>query len=306
MNIKPLFNNKKNANRMSGAVRKPIKEPPQQTADKRESRRSTQKPLLLIGGGVLILAGVSGWLFTSSKEQQPIANIPWKSCLTKWQDGTLYPDLLPVPTGKYQLSSKAQELKPFLVPHGLKKVTIDTPFLIEKHEVTIKAFRQYVNFIDQLDSSAEKERLQARIGLQWNKSDIETSSVKGVSWEGAWDFADWLGQQTGCAYSLPSREQWGAAVILLNDSHDNSNKARILTDASLKSLLWGVREWSASPCTGGYYLLGEDDLVPLPEIRSATCMPAMLSVAGFRVAIKAATSTPSSKNTQQLPAKAKP
>lgn len=250
-----------------------------------------------------MVVGVLGWLF-SNYQETPATNLPWQACLTKWQDGTQYPDLLPVSTGSYALSAASQELKPFLAPHELEKIVIKDPFLIEKHEVSVKAFRRYVAFVEHLDPSQEKERLQSRIGLQWNKEDSDTSPVKGVSWDVAWDYTDWLGQQTGCAYTLPSREQWGATVLLLDGAQNSSSKAKHLNEESLKTLIWGVREWTSSPCTGGYYLAGEDEFVPLPEVRSATCMPAMLSVGGFRVAIKATASTKTTSN--QPPAATKP
>ncbi|MBF0125908.1 MAG: SUMF1/EgtB/PvdO family nonheme iron enzyme [Magnetococcales bacterium] len=286
MNIKRRFGeNRRNFQRTQGAIRKPVSAPTREV--KRRNPLIAYKKPLALGAGALLLAGGVGLLITLFKPT-PAVTLPWQACLTKWPDGTLYPDLFPVPTGEYQLSNIYQELKPFLAPHGLQKIAIKEPFLMEKREVSIKAFRRYVAFVDHMEQGAEKERLKSRIGLHWNRDDSETTSVKGISWEAAWDYTDWLGQQTGCAYTLPSREQWGAAAILLNGAQKSTDLARYVNEESLKMLLWGAREWTSSACAGGYYLVGEDDLVPLPEVRSATCMPAMLSVAGFRVAIKAA------------------
>ncbi len=299
-----FFNTRKRPNRLSGAVRKP---PP--GAARPEKRLpplvARYKKPLLIGGAILGIVGLIGTLLFSrppesgaDKSATPTApSAPasgsgpsWRACLSQWPDGTLYPELLPVPVGDYRLSANAQELKPFLAPHGLSKIQIKEPFLIEKNEVTLKAFRRYVASVEQMAPGETRERLKAHIGLHWNKDEAETTPVKGVSWEGATDYAEWLGHQTGCAYALPTREQWGAAALLLDGARENRSKAGILSGEVLKRLLWGVREWSATPCAGGYYLVGEDDFVPLPEVRSATCMPAMLSVAGFRVVIKAAAS----------------
>ncbi|MBF0429401.1 MAG: SUMF1/EgtB/PvdO family nonheme iron enzyme [Magnetococcales bacterium] len=292
MNIKRrLNNNRNNFRRTSGATRKPVEESKPEGV-KRRQWIEFKKPIL-IGGAMLVVMGAVAWFIHTSEKSPTLdtttTSLPWQSCLTKWPDGTLYPDLLPVPTGEYLLPSAAGELKSFLTPHGLNKIAIKAPFLIEKSEVTNKAFRQYVTFVDHLEAGVTKERLKSHIGLHWNKDESETSPIKGLSWDAAWDYADWLGQRTGCAYTLPSREQWGATVLLLNDSQKSTKKEHLMANESLRQLLWGVREWTSSPCTGGYYLVGEDDLVPLPEVRSATCMPALLSVAGFRVAIKATT-----------------
>ncbi|MBF0628594.1 MAG: SUMF1/EgtB/PvdO family nonheme iron enzyme [Magnetococcales bacterium] len=302
MNIRrPLIPTRKRPNRLSGAVRKPAPGTPRPER-RLPSIELPHKKILLLGGIGLIVVGVIAALVfsrppgdtspqktpTTQPTTQPAAQTPaWHACLTQWPDGTLYPDLLPVPSGEYRLHANAQELKPFLAPHGLSRIQIKEPFLIEKHEVSLKAFRRYVAHVEQQTQGAERERLKAHIGLHWNKDEAENAAVKGISWEGASDYTEWLGRQTGCAYGLPTREQWGAAALLLDGARETTSKAGILSAESLKRLLWGVREWSATPCAGGYYLVGEDDFVPLPEVRSATCMPAMLSVAGFRVVIQA-------------------
>ncbi|MEO5331615.1 MAG: SUMF1/EgtB/PvdO family nonheme iron enzyme [Magnetococcus sp. YQC-5] len=311
MNIKrPLFDNRKKFHRTSGATRKPIQEPKREFI--RRKVPTLNKKQLAITGGVILGIGMILMLLrscdtpsTNTLDTRNASQLPWHSCLTQWPDGTLYPDLLPVPTGEYPLSASSQELKSFLAPHGLHKIAIKDPFLIEKNEVTVKAFRRYVDFVQNMPSGAEKERAKSHIGLHWNKEDSDLVSVKGISWEAAWDYTEWLGQKTGCAYALPSREQWGAAVLFLNDPK-NSGKNTPLHHESMKQWLWGTREWTSSACTGGYYLVGEDDLVPLPEVRSATCMPAILSVAGFRVVIKAVAPSNQPNSPKQLPAAAKP
>ncbi|MBF0270495.1 MAG: SUMF1/EgtB/PvdO family nonheme iron enzyme [Magnetococcales bacterium] len=325
MNIKrPLLPPRKRSNRISGAVRKPVAGAPRASSRLPALLPALmsalmsvwtrfKKPLLLGGGGLLavgVIGGVVMMVRSPGKESAAPAKptsqaLSWQPCLSKWPDGTLYPDLLPVPAGEYRLHANSQEIKPFLAPHGLNKIQIKEPFLIEKNEVTLKAFRRYVAVVDKMSAGADKERLKAHIGLHWNKDESETTPVKGISWEAAWDYTDWLGRETGCAYGLPSREQWGAAVLLLDGAKETASKAGILSGESLKRLLWGVREWTVTPCAGGYYLVGEDDFVPLPEVRSATCMPAMLSVAGFRVVLKAAASQ-DPKTGKTAPGAAKP
>ncbi|MBF0190622.1 MAG: SUMF1/EgtB/PvdO family nonheme iron enzyme [Magnetococcales bacterium] len=326
-NKRPLLPVRKRSNRLSGAVRKPVagairpesrlkavwrRLTPSWTLPTLPTLPLRHKRALLLGGAGLVVAGGIGALVMMRTSEPSVASsrptsaaLSWQSCLSQWPDGTLYPDLLPVPAGEYRLHANSQELKPFLAPHGLNRIQIKEPFLIEKHEVTLKAFRRYVAVVDKMSAGADKDRLKAHIGLHWNKDESETAPVKGISWEAAWDYTDWLGRETGCAYGLPSREQWGASVLLLDGGRENASKAGILSGESLKRLLWGVREWTVTPCAGGYYLVGEDDFVPLPEVRSATCMPAMLSVAGFRVVLKAAASQ-DPKTAKTAPVAAKP
>ncbi|MBF0613710.1 MAG: SUMF1/EgtB/PvdO family nonheme iron enzyme [Magnetococcales bacterium] len=322
MNSKrPLFPVRKRPNRISGAVRKPTatasppppREPPRRLPSwlARVPRVPDRRGLLIAGAGLTLVGVLLFWFGRQPDTPAPPvmatkAETPaWQGCLHAVSDGTFYPDLLPVPAGEYRLHANAQELKPFLAPHGLSKIQIKEPFLIEKQEVTLKAFRRYVAAVEKMPAGADRDRLKSHIGLHWNKDESETTPVKGVSWEGAWDYADWLGRQTGCAYGLPTREQWGAAALLLDGARESSSKTGILSGEFLKRLLWGVREWSSTPCAGGYYLVGEDDFVPLPEVRSATCMPAMLSVAGFRVALQATTAS-EPKSGRATPAAPKP
>ncbi|MBF0181553.1 MAG: SUMF1/EgtB/PvdO family nonheme iron enzyme [Magnetococcales bacterium] len=299
MNIRRrLGENRRNFPRTPGAVRRIPRDPNQASAMTRPAIHV--KKSLILGVGLLVLLAGAGILLSRFKPPPP-AELPWQSCLTQWPDGTLYPDLIPVPTGDYQLSDTFQEHKAFLAPHGLHKIAIREPFLIEQREVTSKAFRHYVEFVNRMPDGASKERLQSHIGIHWNKEESDNGPVKGVSWEAAWDYADWLGQQTGCAYTLPSREQWGATVLMLDAQRKQSGDSP--ENETLKRLLWGVREWTSTPCAGGYYLVGEDDLVPLPEVRAATCLPSMLSVAGFRVAIRTALSGGQEAKTSEPPQK---
>ncbi|MEO5345043.1 MAG: SUMF1/EgtB/PvdO family nonheme iron enzyme [Magnetococcus sp. YQC-9] len=296
-NKRPFFGTRGRTSRISGAVRKT--RPGEMATPSRSSASSLSSwwsqfgkkiaigltALIAIGIIVLVLSARFGGAPGSGSSSTDAPS--WQSCLMQTPEGGSHPDLLPVPAGEYRLHPNSQELKPFLVPHGLGKIQIKEPFLIEKHEVSLKAFRRYLASLDKMPAGPDRDRRKSHIGMHWNKDDAETASVKGISWEAAWDYADWLGQQTGCAYGLPSREQWGAAALLLDGARETVSKAGVLSSESLRRLLWGVREWSATPCAGGYYIVGEDDFVPLPEVRSATCMPAMLSVAGFRVVLKA-------------------
>ncbi|MBF0263070.1 MAG: SUMF1/EgtB/PvdO family nonheme iron enzyme, partial [Magnetococcales bacterium] len=227
MNSKrPLFGTRGRTNRISGAVRRPRPgEPPgsgRGAPSGHPSWWNRNKKRVLLGLVALAAIGVIAWVLLmrlgkpDAPRESAEENPAWQSCLLTPPEGGSYPNLLPVPAGEYRLRNNSQELKPFLAPHGLSKIQIKEPFLIEKHEVTLKAFRRYVVAVEKMPAGADRERLKAHIGMHWNKDDSETASVKGISWEAAWDYADWLGRQTGCAYGLPSREQWGAAALLLD------------------------------------------------------------------------------------------
>ncbi|MBF0622190.1 MAG: SUMF1/EgtB/PvdO family nonheme iron enzyme [Magnetococcales bacterium] len=194
-------------------------------------------------------------------------------------------ELFMIPAGRYDLSGLDSASDPalFLQAHRLNYIDIDTPFVIQKDEVSSKQFKKYVDHVQSLPDSPDKNDLLMRIGLHWNRNDANSKSVRGISWEAASDYATWLSELTGCAFALPSRLQWGATVIYSQG---------VAEDERPEKLLRGVPEWSSSPCDNGYYLIGEDDWVAVSVTSRETCMPAMISVAGFRLVHEVGTTQP--------------
>ncbi|MBF0382028.1 MAG: SUMF1/EgtB/PvdO family nonheme iron enzyme, partial [Magnetococcales bacterium] len=160
---------------------------------------------------------------------------------------------------------------------------INTPFLVQSDEVKLGDFKKYAEYVEDLPASKEKDRLMVRLGVAWKKNDSPNSSVNAVSWEGARDYAHWLGQRTGCSYDIPSQDEWLATVSYLKARDKIRLNGSAIPTGPLKNLLWGVREWSRSRCSSGYYLLGRDDFTASTQEDGDVCMPAMFAVAGFRV-----------------------
>ncbi|MBF0455477.1 MAG: SUMF1/EgtB/PvdO family nonheme iron enzyme [Magnetococcales bacterium] len=242
----------------------------------------------LFGGSELkknILIGViffgamgAGWGIMSLM-QTPESQVTWGSCLVERPDGTLYPAMEKIPAGLYQLPSS------LIGQRGEETITskIDSPFLIQNEEVSLQEFKKYVRYVENLPPGVEQERLRLRLGVQWNKGGNDGLSVSAVSWEGARDYAHWLGRKTGCAYEIPSQAEWIATVSYLQKRDQIRIDGTIPPTGPLKNLLWGVREWSRTSCPSGYFLLGRDDLTANNGDGQAVCMPPMFSIAGFRV-----------------------
>ncbi len=232
---------------------------------------------IVIGLIFLGCAG-AGWGIMSLFDEAD-APITWQSCLIERHDGSVYPDMMEIPTGKYQFSTALYGGgEDILMTAGIK-----APFLIQKEEVKLADFKKYADYVNGLAPSPEKDRLMMRLGVGWQKGNPNGSSVNAVSWEGARDYAHWLGQQTGCSYDIPSQEEWVATVSHLHARDDVELKSTIPPIGPMRNLLWGVREWSRSRCQGGYYLLGRDDLTASAHENETVCMPAMFAIAGFRV-----------------------
>jgi hypothetical protein len=237
----------------------------------------------LYGAVFLVTAGI-GWV-VMSLIQEPETVVSWQSCLIEEQDGSLYPVMEQIPAGVYEL--------PVSVIGNSRGMSaeITAPFLVQSEEVTLQQFKKYAKYIESLPAGEEKDRLMVRLGVQWQKGENPSSSIKAISWEGAWDYTRWLGQKTGCFYDIPSQDEWVATVSHLQSRDDIRLDSTVPPTGPLKNLLWGVREWSRSRCASGYYLLGRDDLTASSIEEQASCMPAMFSIAGFRLVMNPASAT---------------
>ncbi|MBF0358121.1 MAG: SUMF1/EgtB/PvdO family nonheme iron enzyme [Magnetococcales bacterium] len=233
---------------------------------------------LIFSGAAVVAWGVLSLM------KEPVVPITWQSCLVEQDDGSTYPVMEEVPAGVYALPVS-------LVgggPGQIVSAEITSPFLVQKEEVKLREFKKYADYVMDLPDSADKERLLVRLGVSWKKGDKGSSAVNAVSWEGARDYAHWLGQRTGCSYDIPSYDEWLATVSFLQSRDKSELNGAIAPSGPLKNLLWGVREWSRTWCASGYYLLGRDDLTTNSHEDSAVCMPPMFSVAGFRLVLNPA------------------
>ena len=267
------------------------------------SRQEEKKYFKIIAISIIFLLSAAGWYFLPetkhpSQSQSQIQNrsqnqnTAWENCLLPEnntvvaQEEPLQPILTPIPSGTYTLPSRTSELFAFLGPYEIKEVIIDQPFLIQDRKMAQPFFKRYVNFVEALPDGEEKERHRAHIGLLWNQSSTPTTRLQGASWEAAIDFTHWLSQKTGCSYTIPSREQWLAAIIYLYSMGEQAPKpGSPFNTTPLGDLLRGGREWTQTPCPLGYYLVGEENWVSGADTGQPVCIPPLFAIAGFRVVL---------------------
>ena len=263
---------------------------PTTTSDEQPTPRRYGIVLLFVVP-VVLLSIAGGWYLVTTKEEQE--RLPaWQACLLEEKnsfaspDEQMQPSLMVIPAGTYVLPSRSSGLYAFLEPYGMEIITIEEPFLMQDQKMNRRFFEQYADFVESIPSEEEKEQHQSHLGLLWNREGENSTTVHGLSWEAATDFSRWLSQKTGCEYNIPSREQWAAAIIHLYGTGEQVPKpGDDFSSTPLTDLLRGGREWTRSPCDMGYYLVGEEKWVSGAEKNQAICMPALFSIAGFRVVL---------------------
>ncbi|MBF0423022.1 MAG: SUMF1/EgtB/PvdO family nonheme iron enzyme [Magnetococcales bacterium] len=234
---------------------------------------------------IFLSALVLGWILLSFIHPREVRNtVPWQACLDSSASGPPYPSLIEIPAGTFSIPRDTPNPSPW-VPAGVASVEIKRPFLIQNQKISLEQFRLYADDLGHMQNFTEKQRLRIRLGNHWDLDDAKDALVHHVSYEGALDFAQWLSRRTGCDYSLPSREEWIAAAIYLaahkpQKTGDDQGSDRLMT-----SLLRSGREWSRSMCPQGYFLLGKDEHPSAESEKKEICMPAQLTMAGFRLVL---------------------
>jgi len=135
------------------------------------------------------------------------------------QDGGLGPEMVVIPAGRFKMgdiqNNGDRDEKP------IHDVTLKQ-FAVGRYEVTVNEFQQFVQTTN-YQTSAEtngKGCYVRRSGIgwgwrekaNWQNSYIEKQGVKHpvvcVNWNDAIAYVEWLQEQTGQPYSLPSEAQW--------------------------------------------------------------------------------------------------
>lgn len=129
------------------------------------------------------------------------------------------PELAQVPPGRFQMGSApdALELDPTTGETPAIALSFTRPFLISKREITVGEFRRFV----QETGAAPAPGCRIWLGGQWvaerdrgwqdpgfSAPPRDDEPVVCVSWDDARAYAEWLSQQSGKRYRLPSEAEW--------------------------------------------------------------------------------------------------
>ncbi|MBF0424727.1 MAG: SUMF1/EgtB/PvdO family nonheme iron enzyme [Magnetococcales bacterium] len=218
--------------------------------------------------------------------------------------GAYAPEMVEVPDGEYDLSrlAPASRARIPLTATDLSRILVKKPFLIQLRAVSREAFARYVAHVRGLPEGEEKGRLLIRIGMHWQQSsdtaaantifpgslfgNRQETPLQSISWEAAQGYAEWMSDRSGCSYHLPSREEWAAAVMYLHGGVPSGRPGVPAALAGRHDIPLATREWTRSACTGGYYLAGGEGSRSGVGSDAGYCMPAMVSIAGFRLVLR--------------------
>jgi formylglycine-generating enzyme required for sulfatase activity len=115
--------------------------------------------------------------------------------LAIFRDAPFAPELVVIPAGEFMMGSTQDEEGGFQDERPQHRVTIGRQFAIGRYPMT---FAEYDRFCQA--KRREKPRDQG-----WGRG---RRPVINVSWRDAQDYIDWLAQETGQAYRLPSEAEW--------------------------------------------------------------------------------------------------
>nr|VFJ59220.1 MAG: Sulfatase-modifying factor enzyme 1 [Candidatus Kentron sp. FW] len=158
----------------------------------------------------------------------------------------------------------------------VKQVTIERAFYIDRDEVTMSEFNDF------LQTLTPEKRSKLGLDRRWEE-DVdylyeEHKPLDKISWKAANAYVQRQREKTGCSLELPSSIEWIAALMYSNN---------LPRDQRPDGLLEGPDEWSRDSCarwSAGHWILGVSRQEN-PRSAKAECYPGNLSTSkmGFRM-----------------------
>ncbi len=134
------------------------------------------------------------------------------------------PSMIVVPAGEFMIGSAPEETGRNKNEGPQRNVQFDQAIAISQTEITVAQFKQFVNATDYVTTAENEPEVGCRIfddGWRWepgrnwkdpNYDQSENHPVVCVSWDDAFAYIEWLSDDTGEQYNLPSEAEWEYAA----------------------------------------------------------------------------------------------
>ncbi|XOZ32318.1 formylglycine-generating enzyme family protein [Halomonadaceae bacterium KBTZ08] len=188
--------------------------------------------LLLLCSG---LAGCDGINGSASAPESDRELTPGTRFQDRLKDGGQGPEMIVVPSGRFMMGEAPDHyaLRESLPVH---EVAIDESFTLSTHEITNAQYLRFLNAMGRLGPHAKdydwvfsktwgrhskivEKEVQGWLGLTRHPvyevaegPHNEQRPITHVNWHGAQAYADWLSDQTGHNYRLPTEAEWEYAT----------------------------------------------------------------------------------------------
>jgi hypothetical protein len=127
-------------------------------------------------------------------EPPPSRPAPLSTFRDTLKDGTQGPEMVVIPAGEFEMGCvSGKSCSKVELP--VRTVKFDNPFAVGKYEVTF----------DEYDAFAEATKRDLPGDQGWGRG---RRPVINISWEDAAAYAQWLSEQTGKRYRLPTEAEW--------------------------------------------------------------------------------------------------
>ena len=183
--------------------------------------------------------------------------------------GGFGPELVLVEPGAFQMGTPSSEVGRDNDEGPQATVSFDSALYVGRTEITVAEFAQ---FVEQGGYQTDAEltgcylwrqgKLEADRQASWTNlpgfASSEAHPVVCVSWRDAFRYAEWLSEETGFAYRLPTEAEWEFAARAGSGAarfwSDDSNQACIYANVSDQSMkrLYPDDERSFHECDDGY------------------------------------------------------